>query len=81
MKQCDIRRLEFIGGPEDGRIVELSAAVALNIPAPSEAAVPLLLHGDLSDVREGDEIELTLLGQYVPASRKGDCVKYEWVPL
>ena len=79
-----ITRIEFVGGPEDGRILELREYPAMVTAEEAEEVgkVPMFLAMDnLEDYEEGDELELVILGHYVSYRSVGDCAKFDWIPM
>ncbi|MCW1923073.1 hypothetical protein OKA05_10960 [Luteolibacter arcticus] len=79
-----ITRIEFVGGPEDGRILELSDCPAMVTAEEAEeiGKVSMFLAMDnLESFEEGDELELIILGHYVSSSSDGSCAKFDWVPF
>ena len=79
-----ITRIEFVGGPEDGRILELSECPAMLTAEEAEdiGKVPMFLAMDnLEGFEEGDELELVILGHYVSYRCVGNCAKFDWIPL
>ncbi len=79
-----ITRIEFIGGPEDGGMLELGDSPAVVAAEEAEAAgrVPMLLAlDDVERLEEGDEFDLVILGCYVSHSCEGSCARFRWVPL
>ena len=79
-----ITRIEFVGGPEDGRILEFSECPALvtTEEAGEVGKVPMFLAMDnFENFKEGDELELIILGHYVSHRNVGDCAKFDWIPM
>lgn len=77
-------RIEFVGGPEDGRVLELSDCPAMVTAEEAEITgkVPMFLAMDGVDrLEKGDELELVILGYYVSDRCVGNCAKFEWVPV
>ena len=84
MRNDIITRIEFVGGPEDGRILDLSECPALVTAgeAGDGGKVPMFLALDhLENFEEGDELELVILGHYVSQRNVGNCAKFDWIPL
>ena len=82
MKSNNVEEVEFIGGPEDGRIVDTGSLPLLKVsdPAAGIREIPMFLRlDDDFKLEEGDEVELVLLGQYVCESTAGERLKYHWV--
>jgi hypothetical protein len=79
-----ITRIELLGGPEDGRILERAdwPMMVTVADAPSTGKIPLVIAlDDPPTLEEGDEIELLILGYYGFCRVAGDCAKFEWFPL
>jgi hypothetical protein len=79
-----ITRIEFVGGPEDGRILDLSECPAMITAGEAEeiGKVPMFLAMDnLEGCQEGDELELVILGHYISTRSVGNCAKFDWIPL
>ena len=79
-----ITRIEFVGGPEDGRILDLGECPVLVTTGEAEdvGRVPMLLALDnFEDLEEGDELEVVILGHYVSTRSVGNCAKFDWIPL
>jgi hypothetical protein len=74
---------EFIGGPEDGLVLDeaLWQQLQLEQLPGGEDLIPMLLEGsDTGDFEEGDEVELVLKGFYVE-EEDSDPPRFRWVPL
>ncbi|MCW1883563.1 hypothetical protein OKA04_02415 [Luteolibacter flavescens] len=79
-----ITRIEFVGGPEDGRILELD-----ELPVPlatgedrEGSRVPMLLALDNQNRRADEgEFVVIILGHYVSHRSEGNCAKFDWFPL
>jgi hypothetical protein len=82
MKPNAVDQAEFIGGPEDGRIVDRTSLPLLRVSDDDEGVreIPMfiLIDEDL-DLQDGDELELILIGQYVCEETGGERLKYRWV--
>ena len=79
-----ITRIEFVGGPEDGRILELNECPAMVTAedAGEVGKVPMFLAMDnFENFEEGDELELVILGHYVSYRSVGNCAKFNWIPM
>ena len=82
MKQEDIKQVEFIGGPEDGRLMDSSVLESLEFEIDSEGYghIPLMLRMDEQpDFEAGDEVELQFLGVYIAKGVKGGRLRLEWI--
>lgn len=82
VKEEDIKQVEFIGGPEDGRLVDSSLleSFEFEIDAGGQAPIPLLLRmDDQPDFEAGDEVELQFLGVYVAQGVRDGRLRFEWM--
>ena len=81
MKENNIKHVEFIGGPEDGRILDASFLDNFEFDSDSgeHANIRLMMKlGDPRPLEVGDEQELQLLGEYVAKEVKDGRLRYEW---
>lgn len=81
MKEIPVTRIEFFGGPEDGRVLDVDAlrhlaGVALATGAES---IPMLVESDSTGDSERGKVHLT--GLYVPKSTIGSTLQYHWSPV
>ncbi|MEO7097795.1 MAG: hypothetical protein ABI162_00420 [Luteolibacter sp.] len=82
MKEEYIKLVEFIGGPEDGRLLDSSFldCFEFEMDAQEHGSIPLMLNMDgQQEFEAGDEVEVQLLGVYVAKKVEGGRLKFEWI--
>ncbi len=82
MKPKRVEQVEFIGGPEDGRVIDSRSLPLLKVAVGDDGTreIPMFVRlDDDFEVEEGDELELVLIGQYVCEPGEGERLKYRWL--
>ena len=80
MTPDDITRVEFLGGPEDGRVFDAEAFRGITEAASDESdEIPLIVREDRGGADE--EAEFHLLGLYVAKGQRGSTLQYQWAGL
>lgn len=81
MKGQSVRKIEFVGGPEDGRVIDAEAFLLLSSEANhNEDYIPLIVR-DNEGAPPGEEAEFRLLGLYVMEKVVGETLLYHWAPV